>query len=105
MDDVKFVQIFEGVEDLFKINKHIFFFLQLLLIVKSCEIAIQIFIVAILKNQIDPIVARIAYNVYDFDDVDVVAKFDQRFYLLTCEGYYFINFANLLDTTWNANYL
>lgn len=105
MDDVKFVQIFESVENLLEVNKHILLLLELLLIVKIGEVAVEIFIVAVLENKIDAIVARIADNVDDLDDVDVVAKFDERFDLLTREGDDLIDFADLVDAARNVNHL
>lgn len=103
MYDVEFIKILKGIEYLFEVLQYLLFFSDLSLTVKDPEVIIQIFVITILKDEIDPVIFSIADHVLDLDDVGVVPQFYKGFHLLSGEGYYFIDLLDLLYVVGDAD--
>jgi hypothetical protein len=103
VDDVEFVEVFEGVEDLFEVDQYICFFLYLLLEVEFGEVVVEIFVVAVLEDQVDSAVRGVSDDVLDFDYVGVLAQFDEGLYLLSCERDYLLDLSDFVDVVGDAD--
>lgn len=103
MYDIEFIKILKGIEYLFEVLQYLLFFSDPALTIEYPEIIIQIFVITILKDEIDPMVFSIANYVLNLDDVGVVSQLYEGFDLLACEGYYFIYLLDLLYVVGDAD--
>lgn len=72
MYDIVLIEILEGVKDLLEVSQDILLFSYPALAVKYPEVIIQILVIAVLQNKVDPVIFGITHHVLDFDDVGVV---------------------------------
>ena len=73
MDNIELIEILEGVEDLLEVFQYLLFFPNPTITVEYPEVIIQILVIAILQDQVDPVVLSVAHHVLYLYDVGVVS--------------------------------
>jgi len=85
--DVVFVEIFEPLNQLFEVEKDVFFGFEPTFFPKLLEKAWKIFVIAKLENKVNSIVFDLTNHVLNFDDIGILSQLQQRFDFLPCGGY------------------
>lgn len=103
MYDIEFIEILEGVKDLFEVPQNILLFSYPALTIQYPEVIIQILVITILKDEVYPMILGIADHVLNLDDIGVMPQLNQRLDLLPRERYNLIDLLDLLYVVGDAD--
>lgn len=103
MYDIEFIEILECIEYLLEVPQDILFLSYPTLTIQYPEVIIQILVIAILQDQVYPMILSIPDDILYLDDIWVMSQPDQRFDLLPCECYNLIDLLDLLNVVGDAD--